>query len=256
MHRPSISILSSGSCGNSILLMSEGEGVMIDAGISCRELERRMSLLGIDPKQVSAVLLTHEHTDHNRGAQRFCTIHDVPVYGTEGTLSLTPLNGVQKLPISHRARFSIGSLSIKAHQTKHFAADPVMFSIACDGGKVGIASDLGCVTDEVLEGMAGSDLMLVEANYDDEMLMTGPYPEFLKQAIRGDHGHLSNDIAGYLAATAADERTGRIVLVHLSRENNTSVKARDAVESALRARGKKSRIHVVEHGAMAGPFEL
>lgn len=256
MHETSITVLSSGSCGNSIVFSCPDATIMVDAGLSCRELERRMSAFGLEAMDVDAVLLTHEHTDHTRGARRFCSLYDIPIYGTDGTLSLTPLEGVELKSISPRHPFNIGPLLISPFPVKHLAAEPVAFSISDDGTKVSIASDLGCVTPRVIEAVRSSSLLLMEANYDEEMLVSGSYPDFLKRTIRGDHGHLSNDDAAAACASAVSESTAAVVLIHLSRENNTPEKAASAVRERVRARGHDVRLEVTEHGGSMGPIPL
>jgi phosphoribosyl 1,2-cyclic phosphodiesterase len=257
MHRPFVAVLSSGSCGNSILFHSQETSVLIDAGISCREMERRLSAFGADADDIDAVLLTHEHTDHNRGAKRFCSVHGIPVFGTGGTLALTPLEGVDATAIHRQGSFGVGDLRIRAFPVMHLAAEPVGYSIATDGTKVSIASDLGCLTKGVLKEMRDSRLVMVEANYDESMLLNGNYPDFLKKAIAGDHGHLSNDGASRLCAEVVTERTRQIVLLHLSRDNNTMDLARKAVDGRVRGRGgTKPKVTPTEHGAQNGPFAL
>ncbi len=256
MHDRCVRVLSSGSCGNSIHVSGDDADILIDAGISCRELERRMSLMGADPSNVKAVLLTHEHTDHTRGVRRFCSRHSVPVYATKGTLSLTPHEGVQHGIIAPGTAISVDCLSIRPFSVNHMAADPVAFSISLDGMKVSIASDLGCVTPAIVREMSSSSLLMIEANYDDRMLMGGRYPEFLKQSIRGDHGHLSNDDSGRLSADAVGEVTRQVVLLHLSRDNNTPHKAEAAVKTALKKAGKKVPVTPTDHGGMNGPIGL
>jgi phosphoribosyl 1,2-cyclic phosphodiesterase len=257
MHRPYVAVLSSGSCGNSILFRSNESSVLIDAGISCRELERRMSIFGTEPSDIEAVLLTHEHTDHNRGARRFCRMLDIPVYGTDGTLTLTPLDGARVTPIPRHGMFEIGELSIRSFPVLHLAAEPVGYSISSDGVRVSIASDLGCHTDVVAKEMSESDLVMVEANYDEHMLLNGSYPDFLKRTIAGDHGHLSNEDAGGLCAQVAKDRTRQIVLLHLSKDNNTMDLARETVERSIMKRGRKRPVVVpTEHGCKNGPFRL
>ncbi len=229
---------------------------MIDAGISCVELERRLSSFGEDPSQVGAVVLTHEHVDHVRGARKFCTKYDVPVYGTRGTLALTPLNGVRTHLISAHHSITIGAFDVRPFKVRHMAAEPIALSIAVGRFRVGIASDLGSVTPNVVEELRESDMLLIEANYDEEMLREGAYPEFLKRAIKGDHGHLSNDDAGLLASQTVCERTRNVILVHLSNDNNTPKLARDTVKRVLDGAKKKKRVIASEHGASSGPFSL
>jgi len=256
MHLESVSILSSGSCGNSSLFQSSDGSVLLDAGVSCRELEQRLSFFGAEPTQVVAVVLTHEHTDHVRGARKFCSKYDIPVYGTRGTLALTPLDGVKVLPISSRQAFDIGPFQMRSFKVRHLAADPIAVSVSIGERRVGVASDLGCVTHNVIDELKSSDVLLIEANYDDNMLLTGEYPEFLKRTIKGDHGHLSNHDAGILAARTATDRTRSVVLVHLSQDNNTPELARSAVEGTLEKASIKKNVDVSEHGLPTGPFRL
>jgi phosphoribosyl 1,2-cyclic phosphodiesterase len=228
----------------------------VDVGISCRELERRLSLFGVEPTQIEGVLLTHEHTDHTRGVKRFCADHKVMVYGTRGTLALTSLEGVASDTITAGSTFQLNGLTVRPFKVKHMAAEPVGYSISTGQSKVSIASDLGSVTPGVVQEMRGSRLMLVEANYDEDMLVGGDYPEFLKRAIKSDHGHLSNADAGALSLKSYSDSTEAIVLVHLSKENNTPEKAREAVEAELRHPKNGPRVDVVEHGGTGGPYRL
>ncbi len=256
MHTASLSILSSGSCGNSTVVTYDGRSILIDAGISCLELERRLSDFGVEPTQVEALVLTHEHTDHVRGAERFSRKHAVPVVGTRGTLSLTQLRGASTRILVPGRVMEVGGFSVRAFKVRHLAAEPVALSIGTGGRRIGIASDLGSVTPTVVQEMLGSSLMLVESNYDERMLMEGRYPEFLKRTIRGNHGHLSNDDAGLLASKASSDETHRIVLVHLSQENNTPERARETVERQLVGLRPDIKLEVAEHGCPAGPFKL
>lgn len=256
MHRFAVMILSSGSIGNSALVMSEGKGLLIDAGIGCREIERRMSFFGVDPTQVEVVLLTHEHTDHVRGARRFALDRGVPVLATRGTLALTPLEGVETRQIAAGKELTFGSIRLEPFKVRHLAAEPVAFTVADGSGRVSIATDLGSVTSDVVRHMSGADLLFVEANYDEKMLLSGSYPEFLKRAIKGDHGHLSNEDAAHLSESAATERTKKVVLVHLSKENNTPETALRAVTKRLGKRRSGISVEATEHGGMSGPFVL
>ncbi|MBN1676981.1 MAG: MBL fold metallo-hydrolase [Candidatus Thermoplasmatota archaeon] len=256
MHDSFVSVLSSGSCGNSFLVVRDGSAILVDAGLSARELERRMSVFGIGPSEIEAVVLTHEHTDHVRGARRFCADNRIKAFGTKGTLSLTPLEGVEGVPIKAGDTVLIGDLALEPFSVMHLAAEPVAFKIKAGDSSVAIASDLGCVTEEVVEHMRGVDLLMLEANYDEDMLANGSYPNFLKNAIRSKHGHLSNADAGLLSSAAVNSRTKDVVLVHLSMENNTPQLARRAVGESLRRARKKVSLHVAEHGAVGGPHRL
>jgi phosphoribosyl 1,2-cyclic phosphodiesterase len=239
-----------------MLVMNDGTGILIDAGLSCRELVRRMSLFGVEPSQIEAVVLTHEHTDHVRGADKFGSTYGVPVHGTKSTLALSSLDGVKTQTFANNRPFSVGPIDLRPFKVRHLAADPVAFSATVNARRVGIASDLGCVTPSVIDEMTDADMLFVEANYDKEMLLEGNYPGFLKRAIMGDHGHLSNDDAGRLSSKASTSRTKSIVLVHLSMENNTPDKARGAVERSMERSRHASEIVVSEHGTASGPYSL
>jgi phosphoribosyl 1,2-cyclic phosphodiesterase len=256
MHKLSVAVLASGSSGNSAVVKFDDTNVLVDAGLSCRELDNRLSYFGLDPSEISAVLLTHEHTDHTRGVERFCSKHRRPLYATAGTLSILRPSGTDVKVLRAGEPLRVGSLLVNPFSVNHYAADPVAFSLCADGAKVAIASDLGSVTDEVVSNIAGSNLLFVEANYDDAMLMSGAYPDFLKRTIRSPRGHLSNDDAGVLCTSAITEATQAVVLVHLSKENNTPEKARHAVEESMRNLGRRVRLEVTEHGSKGGPFRL
>lgn len=256
MHDSFVSVLSSGSCGNSFLVVRDGSAVLIDAGLSARELERRMSLFGVEPSQVEAVALTHEHTDHVRGARRFCLEHELTAYGTRGTLSLTPLEGVDSVVLRAGEQLSVGSFVLRPFSVMHLAAEPVAFRITAGDSSVAIASDLGCVTDSIVKDMSGAKVLMVEANYDEKMLMGGDYPDFLKRTISGKHGHLSNADAGTLSSETAGAETTNLILVHLSKENNTPELAGAAVGESLRRGKKRPKLHVSEHGLPNGPHKL
>ena len=167
---------------------------------------------------------------------------------------MTPLDDVRTTVIVHGKVFQVGGFSIMPFSVRHLAAEPVAVSISNGSRKVGIASDLGTVTPTVIEKMSGSDLMLVEANYDEDMLLTGDYPGFLKKAIHGDHGHLSNEDAGTLSAKAASEITKDVVLVHLSKDNNTPEKALETVSGKIARAKHRPKVSVIEHGSTGGPF--
>ena len=256
MHDSFIAVLSSGSCGNSMLISTSESDVLVDAGISCRELERRISAFGRDPSDVKAVLLTHEHTDHNRGARRFCRMHGVPLYGTEGTIALTPHDGADLVQVRSGTEFSVDDIVFRPFAVRHLAAEPVGFTARIGDMKVSIASDLGSVSGGVVEAMSGSDMIMLEANYDDDMLMGGRYPEFLKKTIAGDHGHLSNVDSGRLCSEAVSERTRRVVLLHLSKDNNTSDLAGETVSKSIRQKYPDTEVVPTEHGSQNGPFAL
>ena len=183
-------------------------------------------------------------------------MHGVPLYGTSGTLALTPHDGADVVEISAREGFSVGDIAIRPFPVKHLAAEPVAFSLKINGAKVSIASDLGCLTDRVIREMSESNLLMIEANYDVDMLENGSYPDFLKKAIQSDRGHLSNDSASTLCTRVMCDRLKEIVLLHLSRDNNRMDLARDSVNSRLAEAAAKVHVTPTEHGSQNGPFRL
>jgi phosphoribosyl 1,2-cyclic phosphodiesterase len=223
----SVCILGSGSRGNAIFVSDGVTSILIDAGFSAREIDRRMRQRGLDPAGLSAVLVTHEHTDHVRGIERLVRRHRLPVYLTAGTRQeATALHALPEIhPFACGRDFRINTLSVRPFSISHDAADPAGFTIGANGSRIGIATDLGQVTALVREHLRGCRLLIVEANHDPDMLMNGPYPWFLKQRIRSRTGHLANHETGRLLADILHPGLEQVVLAHLSETNNTPDKA-------------------------------
>jgi phosphoribosyl 1,2-cyclic phosphodiesterase len=223
----SVCILGSGSRGNAIYVSDGATAILVDAGFSAREIDRRMRQRGLDPASLSAILVTHEHSDHVRGVERLVRRHRLPVYLTAGTCQeATALHNLPEIhPFACGRDFRINTLSVRPFSISHDAADPAGFTIGANGSRIGIATDLGQVTALVREHLRGCRLLIVEANHDPDMLMNGPYPWFLKQRIRSRTGHLANHETGRLLAGILHPGLERVVLAHLSETNNTPEKA-------------------------------
>jgi phosphoribosyl 1,2-cyclic phosphodiesterase len=230
-----VTVLGSGSSGNSTLLESNGSGILIDSGFVCRELESRLRLVGFPPNRIKAIVITHEHTDHIKGAEVFSKKHKVPVYLSEGTRAAGLIDEFKAWlePFETGNDFSINGFDIHPFRIAHDAADPCGFVIKADGCRIGIGTDLGYVTRLIEEKFAGLDLLVFESNHDPEMLMKGPYPWFLKQRIASRNGHLSNPEAAEFLRSAVTEQTRHIFLAHLSRTNNTPSLAIETCKQAL-----------------------
>ncbi len=229
-------LLGSGSSGNAIVVASEDTCILIDNGLSYRELSRRAALAGFDLASLSAVLITHEHGDHVAGIGTLCRKHDVPVYLTSGTYhSLPPRLGSLSRPQLFRAgdAWEVGDLRIESFSVNHDAVDPVGYAISSRGAKVGFAFDLGAPTHLVRQRLAGSHALVVETNYCPEMLRVGDYPESVKQRISSKFGHLSNAAAADLVRDLLHPDLATIVLVHISENNNTPERAHAAMRDAL-----------------------
>lgn len=233
-------VLGSSSSGNATLVEAEGSSVLIDAGFSCRELTRRISSLGESVEDLAAIVLTHEHSDHISGARVLARRHDLPVYGTRGTLMAArhALEGTDKRtqPLNrpfHEAGFDITYLPVP-----HDAAEPAAVRIDVADRAILVATDLGHFPWSLLETAHDVHGLVLESNHDERMLREGPYPVHLKARIRGPLGHLSNAESAVALRALIGPRTQGVLLGHLSQRNNTEDIALrtvlDGVPEALR----------------------
>ncbi|MDB5131464.1 MAG: Phosphoribosyl 1,2-cyclic phosphodiesterase [Mucilaginibacter sp.] len=217
-----ITSLNSGSNGNCYYIGNEHEAILVDAGISCRETEKRMLRLGLSIKKVKAIFVSHEHSDHISGIPVLAKKHQLPVYITRPTM----LNGRLSLEdhlVKSFAPFqtiSIGELHVTAFPKLHDASNPHSFVIACGDIKVGVFTDIGIACEQVIHHFSQCHAVFLEANYDDEMLENGNYPFHLKRRIRGGYGHLSNKQALELFNTYRSPDLSHLLLSHLSKNNN------------------------------------
>lgn len=217
-----ITSLNSGSNGNCYYIGNHNEAVLIDAGISCRETETRMKRLGLDLNKLKAIFISHEHTDHVTGLARLASKHQLPVYITKGTQQFGRVN-IEKHLVN---RFSaeepvrVGRLLITAFSKIHDAGDPHSFIVECEGVKVGIFTDIGIVCKQLTKHFKQCHAAFLEANYDEEMLMNGTYPYYLKKRISDGKGHLSNVQALELFQKHRPPFMSHLILSHLSKNNN------------------------------------
>ncbi len=217
-----ITSLNSGSNGNCYYIGNEHEAVLIDAGISCRETEKRMLRLGLNMKKVKAIFVSHEHSDHISGIPVLAKKHQLPVYITRPTMQNGRLN-IQEHLVKSFAPFQamcIGDLQVTAFPKLHDASNPHSFIIACGDTKVGVFTDIGVACEQVVRHFSQCQAAFLEANYDDDMLERGNYPFHLKRRIRGGYGHLSNKQALDLFTTHRSPNLSHLLLSHLSKNNN------------------------------------
>ena len=239
----SVSVLASGSRGNSTVVESAQARILVDAGISCRETFKRLKSIGFDPRSLSAILITHEHSDHVGGLAMLAKKLNLPVFMTGAThqawaRSLRDESGelpkLQKLEIFSAGRsFQIGDVTITAFTIPHDAADPVGFTFRAQGTKIAIATDLGYMPVSVCDHLRKCDVLIIESNHDLEMLRVGSYPWSVKQRVMSRVGHLSNESLAQFFANNYDKSASYIVLAHLSEQNNHPEVARKAAEDAL-----------------------
>ena len=229
-------VLASGSQGNACYIESKGARILIDAGLSCREVVRRLDALGVDPEGLDALLLTHEHIDHIRGAGPLARRFDLPVYLNASTMrrSIRVLGGLSRtVTIRTGEETTIHDLRIETFTKCHDAADPMGFVISSGRLKLGLMTDLGRSTRVVVERLKRCQSLIMEFNHDEDMLEEGPYPLHLKRRIKGPDGHLSNKQAGELLSALCHHDLQCVVLAHLSAINNTPEKALTEATRAL-----------------------
>jgi phosphoribosyl 1,2-cyclic phosphodiesterase len=264
----SVSLLASGSRGNCALVASSSTRILVDAGLSGRETFKRLRGLGEQPDQISAILITHEHSDHVAGLQRLATKLKVPVFITEGThhaWSRAMRDEEGKIPELPKAEhfsagrsFRVGDIEVSPFTIPHDAADPVGFTFRAEGIKIGFATDLGYMPVSVRNHLSGSTVLVMESNHDVEMLRTGPYPWSVKQRVMSRVGHLSNDSLAEFFSGDYDGSAEYLVLAHLSEQNNHPEIARASAENALRSRQGlwSNRVLLASQGEATAPIRL
>jgi phosphoribosyl 1,2-cyclic phosphodiesterase len=224
-----ITSLNSGSNGNCYYVGNNNEAVLVDVGISCKEIEKRMLRLNLSLDKVKALFISHEHGDHIKGLQVLSKKYSLPIYITTRTLNNSHLILEENLVNIFRGYepVLIGDLSITAFPKRHDASDPYSFIVEGNGVKIGVLTDIGSVCDHVVENFKQCNAAFLEANYDDMLLENGHYPYYLKDRIRGNNGHLSNKQALDLFVNHKHEFMSHVILSHLSKDNNCPILVKD-----------------------------
>lgn len=230
--------LYSGSSGNCLYLSDNNTSILVDAGVSGKKAIQAIKEIDGQPEKLSGILITHEHSDHIKGAGILSRMLNVPIYANEKTWEAmgTELGNIHennKRCFNTGQQFSIGDICVHPFSIPHDAIEPVGFNFFAQNKKITVATDLGHVNKELYENMVGSNFILLEANHDIDMLRMGSYPWYLKQRILGDSGHLSNEMAGKFIAKLVERGTIRFVLGHLSKENNFPQLAFETVKNVL-----------------------
>lgn len=238
-------ILASGSSGNAAVIEGPQTSILVDCGLSRRELLRRSQELDIDTDRIAAIFITHEHSDHVGGLRVFAKHFDGPIFATSGTAHIlsqrSSMDGVTFSLISTDAQKRVGEISVQAFSTSHDVAEPVGFRFSLLGEKnleidsIGYCTDTGILTDDALTELTGARILALESNHDEHMLATGPYPQVLKERVGGPYGHLSNEQAASALAGLIRPNTRTVVGMHLSRENNRPSLAVRTLAAALGA---------------------
>jgi phosphoribosyl 1,2-cyclic phosphodiesterase len=230
--------LASGSSGNCLVAEAAGTVVLVDCGLALTETERRLARLGLEPSRVSAILVTHEHGDHACGAFDFAAAHRVSVYLTHGTLAALRaegkvLDGVPLVLVNGRQSFFVDGIQLLPFTVPHDAREPVQYVLSDGAAKLGVVTDVGISTAHVEKMLSGLDALVLECNYDYDMLWNGGYPRWLKERIAGPFGHLDNRESERLLGAIDRSRLKHVIGAHLSRENNRPALARAALARAL-----------------------
>ncbi|HEX7418893.1 MAG TPA: MBL fold metallo-hydrolase [Thermoanaerobaculia bacterium] len=251
--------LGSGSAGNAYYFESDGTSILVDAGLGPRETRKRLELVDRNIELLKAIVVTHEHYDHIRGAERIARKYGIPLYLTRGTLNASRIDrdDMNIVVFENNTTFSIGELNVHARRTLHDAADPACFVIeARDGTRVGLASDLGHADDPVVRHLSDCDGLFFEANHDVDMLRMGTYPWSLKRRIMSRFGHLSNDDAmtAVQRMMGADLKT--LCLIHLSEKNNHESIVRDLATRLLQRNGVQLELGIAKQFQPTGVFDI
>lgn len=249
-----ITSLNSGSNGNCYYIGNGKEAIIVDAGLSCRETEKRMSRLGLDISSVKAVFISHEHTDHIFGLPVLTKKYQLPVYITERTRMHSGLHLQPHLVYTFNSfeAVEVGSFTVHGFPKHHDAADPHSFIVSAGGVKIGIFTDIGNACKNVTESFGQCNAVFLESNYDEAMLMNGRYPYHLKQRIKGGMGHLSNKQAFELFTGCRSPFMSHLFLSHLSRENNTH----EIVEGMFQPHAKATQVVIASRYKETAVYEI
>ncbi len=247
-------VLASGSSGNSAFLATSKTRILIDAGLSVRELTKRLAGIGEKPEDLDAVVVTHEHSDHVSGLARLIRWREkqkkpLPVFASRLTAPMIEWEDVPAPPVEHfqaGSGWTIGNIVIQSFTIPHDAIDPVGFCFYAEGVKIGVATDLGYMPDSIKVHLRRVQMLLLESNHDIEMLKVGPYPWSVKQRVMGRNGHLSNSHTCDFLEAGLDSGVQTLILGHLSEHNNHPEIVRMGAEQSLELRGLRPRLVIAE----------
>lgn len=243
--------IASGSSGNCIYIGNDNTNLLVDVGISGKRIERGLYSIDVDPKSIDGILITHEHSDHVSGLGVMARRYGVPIYGTPQTIqSILQIKSIGKIEddlfrcVDPDESFEINDMVVNPFSISHDASNPVCYTFHSNGKKIGVATDLGKYDDYIISNLKDSDVLLLEANHDVNMLQVGSYPYYLKKRILGDKGHLSNDNSGRLICELLHDKLKCVFLGHLSNENNYPELAYETVKVELESNHQDIMAHM------------
>ena len=230
--------LASGSQGNCLIAEVGRTRVLIDCGLNLTDTERRLERVGVAPGEISAILVTHEHGDHASGVFDFAAAHRVTVYLTYGTLGAMRqegkvIEGVRTVQVDGRQPLAVGDIQVRPFTVPHDAREPVQYVLSDGASKLGVVTDVGTATAHLQQVLSGLEALVLECNYDRDMLWAGAYPKWLKERIGGPLGHLDNRDSERLLASLDRSRLKHVIGAHLSQQNNRPELARAALARAM-----------------------
>jgi len=251
-------VLASGSSGNAALLATDKTRILLDAGLSMRELGKRLAAVGQDLQRIDAILVTHEHSDHVAGLPVLARRLSAPIFMTRLTAPAVDWGETQPRLEAFQAgaAFRIGDIEIQSFSIPHDAVDPVGFCFEAQGIRIGVATDLGYVPESIKFHLRRTDLLLLESNHDLDMLKVGPYPWSVKQRVMSRVGHLSNLVMAEYLIEDLDSSTATLVLGHLSEQNNHPEIVRLVATEALERRGLRTRLAIASQRAPSEVFQF
>ncbi|HVT92858.1 MAG TPA: MBL fold metallo-hydrolase [Bryobacteraceae bacterium] len=260
-HIVRVCVLASSSSGNATFLQAGRTRILVDAGLSRREISHRLASIGEDVRDLDAILVTHEHSDHVSGLVAMAKADrerrsSIPIYMTHLTAPAICWHDYTPALECFQAgsTFSIGDIEVRSFTIPHDAVDPVGFCFRSEGIRVGLATDLGYLPDSIRVHLRGVDILILESNHDVEMLKVGPYPWPVKQRVLGRNGHLSNDVTCGFIRDELDTNTSTLILGHLSEQNNHPEIVRLSASQALEGRSLFTRLVVAEPGRQTEVF--
>ncbi|GAA0378289.1 MBL fold metallo-hydrolase [Bacillus horti] len=235
------SVLASGSTGNATFVATEQAKIVIDAGLTGKQLEALFAQIGENPQELDAILVTHEHSDHIKGLGVLARRYKIPVYANAKTWTeidrlCGKIETEQKFHFEQDQRLMFKDLEVHSYGVSHDAIEPMAYCVYHQGKKLSMSTDMGYVSERIKGTLEDSDVIIFESNHDVEMLRMGHYPWNIKRRILGDMGHLSNDAAGEALADIISSRTKKVYLAHLSKDNNMVDLARMTVQQILEGR--------------------
>lgn len=250
--------LASGSKGNATLILSNSTAILVDAGISFTRISSALSEFGLKPNDVDGVVITHEHSDHIAGLFKLSSYTKVYVHPLTARAICNKMDVKNVTDVAdYEGGFKIGDIDVEPFRIPHDAAYPLAYTFDCEGARCSVATDIGVPTKGVIRNVKDSEVVLLEANYNTEMLKNGNYPPMLKARILSDTGHLSNDETARITSILCDDsRIKQLVLGHISENNNTEQKAYDAVENALKAKDSDIELYVAHQSRRSEVFEI